>query len=103
MAPDGLMHLIRPATEVVYSTDKYLKYHDLWFKDDNWSIESTITDSEVGVDQGFAIVDLMYKEADRNGIPYFNKMCLSYTLKKYDNGQWYVIADHSSSVKKSTD
>lgn len=100
MPPDGFMHLMRPATAVVYSSDKYLKYHELWFEDQNWNIETTITDSKVGTDMGFAIVDLLYKEKERDGKPYFNKMCISYTLQKYDDGSWYVIADHSSSIKK---
>ncbi len=103
MAPDGLMHLMRPATEMVHSTDKYIKYHELWFADSKWNIETTITDSKVGTDMGMAVVDLMYREPERAGKPYWNKMLLSYTLKKYDDGQWYVISDHSTSVKKSTD
>ena len=41
-------------------------------------------------------------EPERDGKPYFNRMHISYTLEK-QNGQWYVIKDHASSVEKSTD
>ena len=102
MSPDGLMHLMRPSTEVVYSTDKYLKYHQSWFQDTNWTLESTITDSKVGKDIGMAVTEVMYKVPDRDGKPYWNQMTISYVLQKIE-GNWYVISDHSSSVKKSTD
>jgi len=100
MAPDGTMHLIRPLTPVVYDTESYLHYHKNWFKDENWTVTAAITDSEVGKEMGMAVVDLMYKEAERDGKPYWHQMTLSFGLKKYDD-QWYVISDHSSSVKKS--
>lgn len=102
MSPDGLMHLIRPNTAVVYTTDNYIKYHESWFSDTNWSIKFSITDSEVGEDVGMAITDVLYQVPERDGKPYWNKMTISFVLKKTD-GNWYVISDHSGSVKKSTD
>jgi len=102
LAPDGTMHLLRPATKPVFGVDKYLSYHEAWFKEPSWSIKSTITDSDVGTDMGYALVDLMYNVPNRNGKPYWNKMLLTFNLKKYD-GSWYVVTDHSSSVRKSTD
>ena len=102
MSPDGVMHLMRPNTPVVYTTEKYLKYHRSWFQDTSWNLKSTITDSEVGDNMGMAITELMYEVPDRNGKPYWNQMTVSYVLKKVDDA-WYVISDHSTSVKKSTD
>lgn len=102
MSPDGLMHLIRPSTAVVYTTDNYIRYHESWFQDPNWSIKFSITDSEVGEEVGMAITDVLYEVPDRNGKPYWNKMVISFVLKKMD-GNWYVISDHSGSVQKSTD
>lgn len=102
MSPDGLMHLMRPNTAVVYSTDNYIKYHESWFQDPNWSIKFTITDSEVGAEMGLAITEVMYEVPERDGKPYWNKMTISFVMKKMD-GAWYVISDHSGSVKKSTD
>lgn len=102
MSPEGVMHLIRPNTEVVYSTDNYIKYHESWFQDPNWSIKFTITDSEVGEELGMAITEVMYSVPERDGKPYWNKMTISFVMKKID-GAWYVISDHSGSVKKSTD
>ena len=102
MSPDGLMHLIRPSTPIVYTTDKYIKYHKSWFADTNWTLESTITDSKVGEDVGMAVTEVMYKVPERDGEPYWNQMTISYVLQKVD-GNWFVISDHSTSVKKSTD
>ena len=53
-------------------------------------------------DLGMAVVEVIYREPNRNGKPYFNRMIVSYDLQKVA-GQWYVIKDHASSVEKSTD
>ncbi len=47
-----------------------------------------------------ATTEFLYKELERNGKPYFNKMIVSYTLEKTD-GNWYIIKDHASSIEKT--
>ena len=86
---------------MVYTTDKYIHYHDQWFQDDSWKLTGSITDSHVGSDVGTAIVQMKYEVPKNNGKDYWNEMAISYVMKKVDN-QWYVISDHSSSVKKSS-
>jgi len=49
-----------------------------------------------------AITEIVYREPERNGEPYFNRMIVSYVLEKID-GHWCIIKDHASSVEKSTD
>jgi len=100
MNPDGLMHMIRPDTPIIYGTDSYLNYHESWFSDPNWSIKTAITDSQVGNEIGMALVSLRYEIPDVNGHPYWNELTVSYVLKKYDD-KWFVISDHSSSIRES--
>ena len=102
MAPNGQMKLMVPASELIDSVSGFMEYHEAWFKHPNWTFETKIVEKEVVGDLGIAIVESMYREPERDGKPYFNKMNISYLLKKMDS-QWYVIHDHASSIEKSTD
>ena len=103
MSPRGDMQLILPGTEIIYSVDGFMEYHKKWFALDNaWTFETKILNTKVGETFGMSIVEIMYREPERDGVPYFNRMIVSYDLEKID-GSWYVIKDHASSIEKSTD
>ncbi|WP_347925373.1 nuclear transport factor 2 family protein [Pontimicrobium sp. SW4] len=103
MSPKGYMRLILPQSEIMEGVDAFIKYHIDWFAVDNgWTFETKILETKVGATLGMAIIEIVYREPDRNGEPYFNRMVVSYVLEKTD-GNWYVIKDHASSVEKSTD
>ena len=102
MAPNGQMSLIVPASERIDSVKGFMDYHTEWFKETNWTFETRIIDTEISEDLGTAIVEIIYREPERNGVPYFNRMHVSYVLKKF-NGIWSIIQDHASSIEKSTD
>lgn len=102
LSPEGTMQLILPGTEIIEKASGFMDYHREWFKTTNWTIDSKILNSEVGESMAMAVVESMYKEPERDGKPYFNRMHVSYVLKKID-GKWYVIKDHMASVQKSTD
>lgn len=104
LAPDGQMQLILPSSEIKESSKAFIDFHEGWFKDtaSAWTFETKILNTEVGRDLGMAITEIVYREPERDGKPYFNRMIVSYVLKKTDE-QWYVIKDHASSVEKSTD
>lgn len=101
--PEGKMQMLLPGAEAFPNAESFLDYHRKWFEGETeWSIESTITDVKVGCEVGMAITEQLYREPDRNGKPYFNRLYVSYVLEKVD-GKWYVILDHASSIEKSTD
>lgn len=102
MSPDDQMQLILPQTEIINGVDGFMKFHENWFAQPGWTFETKILNSEIGEQLAMMVVEIFYREADRDGKPYFNQMIVSYDLKKIDR-QWYVIKDHASSVKKSTD
>tara|TARA_R110002073_G_scaffold57778_4_gene146683 strand:+ start:89657 stop:90028 length:372 start_codon:yes stop_codon:yes gene_type:complete len=102
MSPNGNMQLILPSTEIINKVDGFMKYHEDWFSDPSWTFETKILNTEIGEFMGMAIVEIVYREPDRDGGPYFNRMIVSYDLQKI-KGQWYIIKDHASSVEKSTD
>ena len=102
MSRDGKMQLILPGSEIIDSVSGFLDFHEAWFQDTSWSFEAKILNTNIGENVGIGITEVMYKEPERDGKPYFNRMIVSYGLEKTD-GQWYIIKDHASSIEKSTD
>ena len=100
LSPQGKMQLILPDTEIMNSADEFMAYHREWFQDTTWTFDAKILNTETGDRLGMAITEIVYREPDRNGKPYYNRMIVSYDLEK-TNGQWYVIKDHASSVERS--
>ncbi len=99
MHPTGKMQLILPSQEINVSADSFLSFHENWFKDAVWTFDTEILNTEIGDQLGMAVVESVYREPERNGKPYFNRMIISYLLEKTD-GKWYVIKDHASSTEK---
>ena len=98
----GPMHLVLPNGAHFATAEEFLSLHEEWFQDTSWTFETKILNTDIGDKIGLATTEIVYREPDRNGEPYFNRMIVSYGLEKID-GQWYVIKDHASSIEKSTD
>ena len=102
LSPEGKMQLMLPNTEIMDGVEKYVKFHEEWFKDTSWTFETKILNAYVGLHYGIFITEQIYREPERDGKPYFNRMAVSYGLERVE-GQWYVITDHCTSIEKSTD
>lgn len=102
MSPSGKMELILPNTEITYSVDEFVNLHKKWFKDTTWTIQTKILSIKPGQYIGTATTEAIYREPNRNGKPYLNHIIVSYVLEKGNDNVWYVIKDHASSLKKTT-
>lgn len=103
LSPKGDIWMLLPKDKIRTTTKEFIEYHKEWFNSPKkWTFDSKILKTNIGTDMGLAVVGIMYKEPDRNGKPYFNRMVVSYTLKKIGK-KWYVVKDHASSLEKSTD
>lgn len=102
LSPDGDMLLILPGTEIIEKASGFIENQSEWFETTNWTFETKILHSEVGETVASMVVEAIYKEPERDGKPYFNRMHISYVLKKV-KGDWFVIRDHMVTVEKSTD
>ena len=101
LSPEGKMQLILPDSEIMNTSESFIKFHEEWFLDTTWTYKAKILNTEIGEKLGIAIAEILYKEPNRNGKPYFNRMIVSYALEKV-NGQWYIIKDHASSIERSS-
>lgn len=100
--PSGDMQLVMPDQEVKHGAQAFLDFHKAWFQSDNWTIESKLIKSKVGCEMGTALTEQMYREPERDGKPYFNRITVTYVLEKVDD-QWVVIRDHASWTERSND
>jgi len=100
LPPDSNFLFILPNSSPTKSSKDFIEFHAEWFKDTSWTFETKIIATNIEEKMGIALVEVMYKEPERNGRPYFNKMSVSYALKKIDE-KWYVIKDHASSIDKT--
>jgi hypothetical protein len=90
-------------TKTTYTVDEFVNLHVEWFKDSTWTMKTKILNIDSGQYIGTATTEAIYREPNRNGKPYLNHMIISYVLEKSNDNNWYVIKDHASSLKKSTD
>ena len=100
LSPEGEMIWIMPRTEILHTVDSFILAHEEWFQDTTWTFETKIVDTEIGERVGMAVTEIVYSEPERKGKPYFNRMIVSYDLKKVDD-KWYIIKDHASSIEKT--
>ena len=101
LSPEGDFLLILPNGEPSRTTTDFIDMHTEWFQDTSWTFDTKIVYTNIVENMGIALVEIMYQEPNRNGRPYFNKMAVTYCLKKnYD--VWYVIADHASTIEKTS-
>ena len=100
MPLNGEIQLILPRSQIKNTVDEFVSLHQEWFKDSTWTMETKIINTKIGDKIGMAVTEAMYREPNRNGVPYFNHMIVSYVLEK-TNSQWYIIQDHASSIEKT--
>lgn len=98
--PNDKIYLMLPNDSIKTKSKEFIDFHVEWFKATNWTFETKILYTEIGENSGLGVVEATYKEAERNGKPYFNRMCVSYTLEKVEK-KWYIIADHASTIEKT--
>jgi len=61
MSPTGEMQLILPSSEIIYSVDGFMKYHEDWFQDSTWTFETKILNTEVGDKVGMGVTEVIYR------------------------------------------
>lgn len=98
--PDGIMTWVMPDRENTMGAEAFVEAHKKWFAEPGWTFETKILQARADCHLGNALVEVMYREADRGGKPYFNRMMVSYFLE-YVDGTWHVVHDHAGSVEKS--
>lgn len=87
LMPGNRMELILPGTAPTYTVEAFMSFHVTFFQDTTWTFEPEILTTHIGRDLGIAHTEIVYREPDRDGKPYFNRVAVGYVLEKID-GQW---------------
>ena len=103
LMPGERMELILPGTPPTYTVKEFMDFHAAFFTIPGSTMNDiAIVSAHVGNRFGIAHTQATYREVERDGKPYFNRMAVGYTLEKID-GRWYVVKDQMCSLEKSTD
>lgn len=100
LSPKGNLEFILEGREPSYTTDAFMDLHQEWFQDTSWTMETKVLNLNVDNILATATTEGLYREPERNGKPYFNKMIVSYILEKIE-GKWYMTKDQAISIEKT--
>lgn len=101
MPPDGRLQLSLPDTPTRYTVDEFLKFHRNFFEAPAWTMKHGILNLQCGHRFGIANVEAVYHEPNREGVPYYNRIVISYVFERIKR-RWYPIKDHASWVEQSS-
>jgi len=87
--------LIFPNGKLIEGYDDIINFHSEWFKDPDWHSDVQIVDIfDIG-DIGYALLDTVYHDLDKDGKPYELKHFFSLLFRKVD-GKWILIRDQNT-------
>lgn len=96
----GRYLLILPDGSTMNTASDFYNMHVGWFKEPGWTMEMSILEFSQSGETAQSTVEAIYREADRDGKPYFHKMWITYVLERIGT-QWMVTSDHASTKEKS--
>lgn len=84
--------------EIMQGYDAILQFHQSWFADDSWRMESRIIDSFWADTMGYALIENTYYETDTAGNPRSQKLLMSLVFQNID-GQWFLRRDQNTPIR----
>ena len=95
----GALTLISPEGEISKTAEAFKTMHEGWFKTPGWTMDLEIMEKRQEGNLGFALVLYDYREKERDGKPYRNRLFVSLVFAKQD-GQWVLVFDQATAAKK---
>ena len=99
LSPSGEMLLVLPGNKILSGVDSCMAMHKAWFSDAPWRFHRKIRNVISGKEVTEVLVDATYMDS-KKGSPYYNKLAISFTLRR-EHGRWYVVKHHACSIEKS--
>lgn len=91
--------VILPNGTMIADRDGFIKLHQDWFSDTDWTLEFKVLRIEESAEMSYALVSVDYQDLDSKGSP----VCLNYYLnlifKKVDE-TWLMIHDQNTIFTK---
>ena len=90
--------IIFPEGEVIESTQSVISFHEEWFQDANWRMDTDIVKIIEGKDMSAALLKYDYRDTPE-GEPRSAWLLL---LFKLEDGAWRLVHDQNTRIKQNT-
>ncbi|KAB2591391.1 MULTISPECIES: YybH family protein [Streptomyces] len=87
--------VILPNGRTVTGAEAVRAFHQGWFEDPDWTMETETTRTVVHRDTAVAVLDVHYRDLDGDGKPYEMRYLLSLVFARTD-GNWLLVHDQNT-------
>lgn len=91
--------LVMPNGKIIAGFVAYRDFHQTWFADPDWTFSPKVESTLLTPELCHAAIAVEYKDLDREGNPYEQKLYLS-LLFRLEQGHWLLV--HDQNTLKST-
>ncbi len=91
--------VIMPNGNLINSGDQFIEFHKDWFADTNWEMECEIMKIAEGTELAYTLIEVLYKDCDKDGNPISMNYFLNLIFKKIDD-RWLLIHDQNTTFEK---
>lgn len=86
---------ILPNGKTVTGAEDVRAFHEGWFQDPDWTMETEITSTRVHQDTAVAVLRVDYRDLDPEGKPYRLNYLLSLVFARAE-GRWLLVHDQNT-------
>lgn len=98
IADEEWVSLILPNGQYITGKAEILSFHEVFFADEDWSMEvSILQQREIG-DSGLVLADILYRDVDEANNPYEMRYYLHLLFCRID-GSWKVCHDQNTMIR----
>ncbi|WP_432147998.1 YybH family protein [Streptomyces sp. bgisy029] len=87
--------VILPNGRTVTGAEAVRAFHQSWFADPDWTMETETVRTVVHQDTAVAVLDVHYRDLDEDGKPYALRYLLSLVFARAD-GNWLLVHDQNT-------
>jgi ketosteroid isomerase-like protein len=92
----GEFSLILPNGKLLNTAEEFVEFNQDWFGDPDWSMKIDIVRQMVGEEIGFALLDVIYSDRDREGKAIQKSFYLNLIFQRDASGQWLLTHDQNT-------
>jgi hypothetical protein len=82
---------------MIQDRKEFIRFHEEWFADDDWSIDFKVVKSIVSSDLASVLLKIHYEDLDENANSYHFDYYLQLLFEKVD-GNWLLVLDQNTNI-----
>lgn len=92
----GEFSLILPNGKLIATAEEFITFNRDWFADPDWSMKIDMVRQAAGTEIGFALLDVIYLDRDREGKPIQKSFYLNLIFQRDVTGRWLLTHDQNT-------